>query len=276
MGDSKSQEQARSLDRVFQAMWADYCRLSPAAERIHALLVARGESVVNDHIALRTFRHPTLGLEQVAKPFEALGYRRAGEYVFEQKKLFARHWEHDDPDRPKIFISELEVEKFSPRVQEIVGGLADQVAASSTSSADFFFSGRPWGVSRAVYEELAAVSEYASWVAAYGFRPNHFTVLVNRLRTFKGLDDLNLFIEANGYRLNASGGKIKGTPEELLEQSSTVAEEVSVSFDEGSRSVPSVYYEFARRYPGTDGKIYQGFIAKSADKIFESTDRRSN
>lgn len=30
-------------------------------------------------------------------------------------------------------------------------------------------------------------------------------------------------------------------------------------------------YEFARRYPDEKGNIYSGFIAKSADKIFEST-----
>jgi hypothetical protein len=41
---------------------------------------------------------------------------------------------------------------------------------------------------------------------------------------------------------------------------------------EGRHAIPSAYYEFARRYPDKDGKLYSGFIAKSADKIFESTD----
>lgn len=261
------------LTDFFGAMWTDYCALSPQAEGIHALLSARGEAVINDHIALRTFRHPLLGLAQAARPFEELGYRACGEYFFEQKKLYAKHWEHPDPDQPKIFISELEVEKFPKRIQELIVGLADQVAPSAAARADFFRSGRPWQASHAAYQELAAVSEYASWVAAYGFRPNHFTVSVNRLKTFPTLEALNATLEAAGYRLNASGGKIKGTPAELLEQSSTVAEEVDVRFSDGAFSVPSVYYEFARRYAQPDGRLYQGFIAKSADKIFESTDR---
>jgi hypothetical protein len=42
---------------------------------------------------------------------------------------------------------------------------------------------------------------------------------------------------------------------------------------EGLKEIPGCYYEFAKRYPDADGKLYSGFIAKSADKIFESTDR---
>ncbi|MGB1300776.1 MAG: DUF1338 domain-containing protein, partial [Pseudoalteromonas tetraodonis] len=34
------------------------------------------------------------------------------------------------------------------------------------------------------------------------------------------------------------------------------------------------FYEFAIRYPKPDGEIYTGFVAASADKIFESTNAR--
>ena len=71
--------------------------------------------------------------------------------------------------------------------------------------------------------------------------------------------------------MNDAGGEIKGTPAELLEQSSIKSEMVPVDFKEGTHEIPGCYYEFARRYPDSDGKIYSGFIAKSADKIFEST-----
>jgi hypothetical protein len=48
-----------------------------------------------------------------------------------------------------------------------------------------------------------------------------------------------------------------------------------VEFANGERHViPTCYYEFARRYPDADGKIYEGFVAASADKIFESTNAR--
>ncbi len=38
--------------------------------------------------------------------------------------------------------------------------------------------------------------------------------------------------------------------------------------------VPSCYYEFAKRYKDAKGKLYQGFVAASADKIFESTNKK--
>ena len=47
-----------------------------------------------------------------------------------------------------------------------------------------------------------------------------------------------------------------------------------VGFAEGSKEVPCCYYEFAERFRMPDGKLFSGFIAKSADKIFESTNSR--
>jgi hypothetical protein len=133
--------------------------------------------------------------------------------------------------------------------------------------------GRPWSLNHETYLKLAEESEYASWVAAYGFRPNHFTVNVNALKGFKNLDDVNEFVKSLGFKLNASGGEIKGSAEQLLEQSSTMAEETPVKFKDGTFPVPACYYEFALRYKKPDGKLYQGFVAASADKIFESTNR---
>ncbi len=60
----------------------------------------------------------------------------------------------------------------------------------------------------------------------------------------------------------------------LLEQSSTLADKVSVAFSDGELAIPSCFYEFALRYPKADGELYTGFVAASADKIFESTDVR--
>jgi hypothetical protein len=124
------------------------------------------------------------------------------------------------------------------------------------------------------YETLRRESEYAAWLAAFGFRANHFTVDVNALKTFESLGELNRFLKDQGHRLNTSGGEIKGSPEDLLEQSSTLAGEVEVRFSDGRKRIPACYYEFARRYPGPDGKLFTGFVAKSADKIFQSTDRQ--
>lgn len=86
---------------------------------------------------------------------------------------------------------------------------------------------------------------------------------------------MNQLLRDNGFRINDSGGEIKGTPAELLEQSSIRSEVIQLEFVEGIMEIPGCYYEFARRYPDADGKLYSGFIAKSADKIFESTDKVS-
>jgi hypothetical protein len=48
-----------------------------------------------------------------------------------------------------------------------------------------------------------------------------------------------------------------------------------VTFTDGTRAIPSCYYEFARRYRLPGGELFQGFVAASADRIFESTDDRS-
>ena len=104
-----------------------------------------------------------------------------------------------------------------------------------------------------------------------GFCPNHFTISVNHLEGYKSLEEVNALIKKNGFKLNESGGEIKGSPDDLLEQSSIIADLCAVDFSGESHEVPSCYYEFAKRYEISEGEMYQGFIAKSADKIFEST-----
>ncbi|MFP5519511.1 MAG: DUF1338 domain-containing protein [Bdellovibrionia bacterium] len=264
-----------TLNQLLEEMWTDYCTLNPAAKRIYDLLRAEGETVLNDHIALRTFNHPHLGIESLASYFKQLGYVEKNDYHFVEKKLYAKHYEHPDETQPKIFISELLLEKMSPRVQELLTPLIQAVTEDHKKDPRFSMMGRPWKLNYATYEELAKESEYASWVAAYGFRPNHFTVNINALKKFTDITTLNEFLKKAGYRLNASGGEIKGSPEDYLEQSSTMASEIPVTFNDGVHSIPGCYYEFAKRYPLNTGKLYQGFVAKSADKIFESTNRIS-
>jgi hypothetical protein len=260
-----------NLNEILEKMWNDYCAFNPQAQRIYNLFTEQGETVINDHIALRIFKWKNLGLESLAKTFRGLGYQEGGEYHFREKKLLAKHFEHPNPDMPKIFISELLVDQLSPTAQSIISKLVDQLTPEFLSRPDMAWAGRPWRISSTDYLTLASESEYASWVAAHGFRPNHFTVSVNALKKFDSIEKVNQFLLDHNIKLNTSGGLVKGTPEELLEQSSTMAEKVRVDFEDKSLEVPACYYEFAKRYPLPDGKLYQGFIAKSADKIFEST-----
>ncbi len=260
-----------TLSGLLESMWQDYLHLNPQALAIYKAFQGRGEDVVNDHIALRTFNAPGWGLKTLARTFEGFGYKKEGEYIFKEKRLYAEHFEHEDQSLPKVFISELELEKFSNSLQSTIQGLLAQVEPSFLERQDLVFAGRPWKVSYETYQALAQESEYASWVAAHGFRPNHFTVNVNQLKTFQALSEVNDFIKSLGFPLNTSGGEIKGGPDDKLEQSSTLASEISVAFEEGDFQIPGCYYEFAKRYALSNGQLYQGFVAASADKIFEST-----
>ncbi len=71
--------------------------------------------------------------------------------------------------------------------------------------------------------------------------------------------------------MNSAGGEIKGDETVKLEQSSILADKAPVQFSDVTLEIPSCFYEFAKRYPSADGKLYTGFVAASADKIFEST-----
>ena len=263
-----------SLDALFDRLWADYTAITPQAERIHDLLTARGESVVNDHVALRTWDLPGLEIEAVDRAFVAAGYQPAQSYEFRDKKLHAYHYEHAEPGRPKLFISALHVNELSADAGTLIEQLAAQMDRGAEAHPMFASSGRHWQLERAIYERLAAESEYAAWVAAFGLRANHFTVSVNHLTTFSGISELNDFLINKGFKLNEAGGIIKGSRAELLEQSSTLADQIEIDVTGGSMSVPSCYVEFARRYPGPDGVLFQGFVPSSANRIFESTDRR--
>jgi hypothetical protein len=262
-----------NLDQLLKLMWDDYTSFNPQAKKIHDALVANGEVIQNDHIALRTIKHPKLGIDQLARGFEKMGYHKKAHYEFKEKKLFAWHYEHSDASKPKIFISELLLEQFSPFCQSTLNRLIDSISRADLARADFVTMGRPWQLSSEEYLKLADESEYASWVAAYGFRPNHFTVCVNPLKTFNTLPKMNEFVKSLGVKLNTSGGEIKGSVKDLLEQSSTMAETIPVSFSDRAYPVPACYYEFALRHPMANGNLYQGFVAASADKIFESTNR---
>lgn len=264
-------------DTLFARLWQQYYQTNPGVKKVYDLFQEREAHVVNDHIALRTFDLPNVSLDTLAKPFLERGYREANHYDFPVKKLFAKHYEHPDSTQPKIFISQLLTKEFSPFLQKTVSTLVSSIPDFLLNDIDkLLTSGVSWEpIHYQVYQTLLAESEYAAWLYAFGFRANHFTVSVNHLKTFPSLIEVNEFLKQAGFRLNDAGGEIKGTPQELLEQSSIMALPVPVQFAEGVHNIPCSYYEFALRYPMEDGKLYSGFVAASADKLFQSTDVKS-
>lgn len=264
---------AAQVTALFNEIWQQYLSVTPSAKKIHQLL-GNGSDVINDHVAYRTFNHPKVNLIKLAKGLLALGYTECGQYDFSAKKLDAKHFEHPDTTMPKVFISELRVEKFSSEVQEIIAGLIAQLPDDVSDRADFLYSGRLWEISSKDYETLLNVSEYAAWLAAWGYRANHFTVSINHLANYEDIETVNTTLKDAGYALNTNGGEVKGDEEVKLEQSSTLADKAPVDFTDKTMEIPSCFYEFAKRYPLENGELYMGFVAASADKIFDSTNAK--
>jgi len=258
---------------IFNRLWKDYTTHNPDTKKVYDLFIQEGETIINDHIAFRTFNHPSINVDALAKVFIKNGYEFKGDYRFEQKKLLAKHYEHTtDPTAPRVFISELLVEEFSDFLKNTVAEWISKIPNDLPGSDELINAGNTSGIpSFEVYEKLRLESEYAGWLYVNGFCANHFTVSVNALKRYDSIQKVNSFLKEKGFLLNDAGGEIQGTPEELLEQSSIKAGMIPVVFSEGKYNIPGCYYEFAKRYPDSDGKLYSGFIAKSADKIFEST-----
>jgi hypothetical protein len=260
-------------DELLATLWESYQRITPLATRIHDLLTRRGEVFRNDHIAIRTFEAPGMGLEPMSSLFANTGYVPIDDYQFPAKKLTARAFKTPKGDGPRIFISAIHLDQLPGEAQVAIQSLIDRVPPhplrTHLENPDL------WPMaSWATYQDLLKVSEYAAWVAAFGLRANHFTVHANDLTTFSDLEELRDFLMQEGFRLNDQG-RIQGNEAMGLAQFSTLAELIPWSFAGETQSIPSCYYEFAFRYPDAKtGALFEGFIPDSANKIFESTDTR--
>ena len=253
-------------------MWNDYSNLNPHINRVLDLIKEKEpNTIINDHIALRTFNHKKVNRHILSKYFVENGYKAIEDLSFTEKKLKATYYLHPDPALPRIFISELLLENFSMELQKTINDKINEIDIDSISNPDFLSSGIPWSpIDYRTYKKIQSESEYASWVLAMGYIANHFTVSVTDCSFFKNLNQLNSYLKDNGFDINSSGGEIKGSVSQGLEQSSIMSKEIDINFADGLYKIPGCYYEFAYRYNNFDG-----FITKSANHIFESTNEKS-
>ncbi len=259
----------------FAKLWAKYVAMAPQAEQISGLFTEAGEAVINDHVAFRTFNHPSCNIAQLEPLILSLGYQVFDEYEFPNKHLQAKAFIHQDLLVPKIFLSELIVQELSASAQRIISRLTPQIDTTKAVDHSVFWAGRLWPiVSHEEYEQLLAESEYAGWLAVHGLCANHFTVNVNQLTSLDSVAAVLEYVKAAGFEVNTSGGEVKGGPDVCLAQGSTMADQQLIEFANGdSHPVRTCFYEFAERFPQESGDLYQGFVAASADKLFESTHR---
>lgn len=262
-----------AVHNLFEVLWRDYLAMTPQAEQVAQLLTKRGDVIINDHIALRTFAHDRVDIEVLDRAFVDGGYEPIESYEFKDKHLVACHYEHAEPGMPKVFISSLLVDECSQSLRDIAHSLVGQIPKGLEADWRFAASGRTWPMDSKTYRALLEESQYAAWLAAFGYVANHFTIAAHKLKTVTSLTELNDVLIAAGLPLNETGGLIKGSPAVGLEQSSTMAASINVKFSDCEESIPSCYYEFAYRHPKADGSLFQGFIADSATNLFTSTDR---
>jgi 2-oxoadipate dioxygenase/decarboxylase-like protein len=264
------------IDQFLEELWNSYTRITPSAGAISDLFSHWGEMVRNDHISIRTFNDPRINVTIMARPFTDKGYKQSEKYWFEGKAVRVASFGHpDQPELPAVFIIELKLEAFSKALQETVFNTLRDTPRGIFNEPDLILRGRIWGMpSYDIYETIRQESEYAAWVYVFGFCVNQFAVSVNALRNFGSLQQVNTFLQSNGFCLNTAGGLIKGGPDELMEQSATLADRVNVHFREGNFMIPGCDYAFALRYPDLSGQLYPGYIAASADKISGNTGQR--
>ncbi len=301
---TSSKLETKPLDYVIEGLMQRYRQRVPDVDRIIRCMIADGivrnaNDIENDHIAFRTMGVSHLGIKSLEKIFLHYGYTRRDRFTFQEKKLNAHWYSPPSPKYPRVFISELRVPDLSDEAQQIILSYTSEVRAdpgvalelNNGAEVDSFLHSPLWRTPKwDDYQRLAEESEYAAWVIYNRYYLNHFTVSVHQLPSgYNTIPQFNAFLKRHGFRLNNSGGEIKISADDLLLQSSTVAEMVEAKFrtklgEVINRPIPGSYVEFAeRRVLPEFGDLEShkvcrehrrdGFEVASADKIFESTYR---
>ncbi|MDC0386028.1 DUF1338 domain-containing protein [Flavobacteriaceae bacterium] len=287
-----------TMTQILDTLFAVYVKRVPDVKKITDAMVRKGmvtnqNEIINDHVAFRTMGVPHLGIASFEKIFLRHGYQRKEFYHFEAKKLDAYWFAPPTPDLPRVFISELKVDQLSVSTQNIIRSYTDTVTSDPVDALNLedaaavatYFQTPLWELPTLEdYELLLKESEYAAWVIYNRYYLNHYTISVHALpEPFNQLEAFNAFLKEIGIQLNTSGGEIKTSGDQLLRQSSSVANMVRASFaNQKSRDIAGSYVEFAERSPLPEFANLknselrrehrrEGFETANADRIFEST-----
>ena len=231
---------------LLDQLWESYAAQVPYARTFVQL--AQGQ-FRNDHVAFRS-----LDLRPIARVFEDLGWKRAGEYDFPDAHLNAIHLAK--PGEPRVFVSELRVADLSPRAREI---LAQLPADPPYDGSAAWFRGPDLRPREDELLELERESQYGAWLLLFGREVNHFTASVPDVAEWQ-------------RRMREAGipmkDEIEGAPGAGLRQTATRAALRRVQLRDRARDWPYAYLEIAERNGGFDG-----FVAAQARQLFEMTKR---
>jgi 2-oxoadipate dioxygenase/decarboxylase-like protein len=296
----------RFAARLFDTLWDTYRRRVSYVQTYEQVIRQAKATFFNDHIAFRTFacQQPQTGIASVSRIFEALGYRAAGSYHFEDKQLSAIHFQHANPQFPKLFVSELKVWELPAAQREVINRVVrshrppvseqiltalqnlDQSKSDSRTDDGLLaqvvaqFHELPWLLPRREdVVELNKVSQYAAWVLVHGYNVNHFTSLINS-HGVAGLDNIEKTIAALAAAGVPMKTEIEGERGSKLRQSATEAVKIDVQVtDQGAPAAMPwtyAYFELAQRDtvidPTTGKRVrFEGFLGPQATNLFEMT-----
>lgn len=295
------------LNDMLNSMWKSYLGRVSYAAKYAELMEQKGGRAVNDHIAFRTVNTFTgsqpAGGQALIRLFEPLGYKVAGDYVFPDKHLTAKHLQHTtDPLAPKIFISQLEVERlprqYANMVKESVMDAVDPLSNDAKALLKLLEQNgnlntierhyltkqllncfvRPWSAPlRDTVVQIDPVSQYASWLLLHGNSVNHFTAYINQ-QNVPELPDIETtiqYLKQNGIPMK--DGDIVG-PNCLRQTASrAVMEDCLVRENDGgfgSLNWSYAYYEFAQRRE-VNGELFEGFLEGNTPDLFNVTKVKS-
>lgn len=291
------------LAELFDRLWDRYRQRVSYVQTYENVIREAGATFVNDHIAFRTFatQQPLAGMATISRIFEALGYRAAGSYHFDDKQLSAIHFQHANQQFPKLFISELKTWELPAAARGIIEKAvrshrpaiaSETLAALSNLDKDAApanellpqvvaqFHDLPWILP--AKEDVAALnkaSQYAAWVLVHAYNVNHFTSLINS-HAVPALDDIEKTIAALQKAGVPMKAEIEGERGSKLRQTATEAVTIDVAAHDQGQPVcmpwTYAYFELAQRDtvvdPATGKPVrFEGFLGPQATNLFEMT-----
>jgi len=297
-------EKERFLIELFDTLWGRYQGRMEYVRMYEKLLEQHKAAFVNDHIAFRTmaWEKPMLGIFMISRIFEALGYSMANCYEFPDKHFSSIHFQHPNPQFPKLFITQLKTWELSAHARATIQksmathrpALADDVMAQlsgleNVSAADRarlletmvrYFAELPWELpEKNAVLTLDKESQFAAWVLVNGYDVNHFTASVNS-HGVATLDDVEKVQAAMMGAKIPMKKEIEGERGSKFRQTSTEAVVVPVKVKDSGKIVEIpwtyAYFEIADRplvkNPAT-GKMerFEGFLGAQATHLFDMT-----
>lgn len=287
--------------RLLDALWEDYAGRVPYARVYQNMLAELGGVLVNDHVAFWslgiTANGHDLGIMATYPIFASLGFDEKGAMDYSAQRLFARHLQHEEPNFPKVLISQLKVEELDEEVRNL---LAEGVAGAALVLTDDdlqalreldrkgeppglfekvvrHFQALPWPApAEDLVNRVGSASPYGGWVLLHGFRVNHFAGYVNR-HGIGAVGEIELLAAELKKRGVAMRNEIEGGRGSRIRQAFTRPVRVPVQVKQlggGEKEIEWSYscMEFVERGEAEENgqrRLFQGFPAPPVGVIFD-------